>query len=78
LDRVFGICVDRINNLRNVSPFNDTSPAITSNYKDFQRFVDLLRTLQIDDLIAIGENPTISFPISILELKTKHGFHKIF
>lgn len=74
LDRVFGICVDRINNLRNVSPFNDTSPAITSNYKDFQRFVDLLRTLQIDDLIAIGENPTISFPDKYLRIKNETRF----
>ena len=54
IDRVFALCVERINNLLNAPTASGPTPADEPHYKKFKRMLELLYQLQIAGLIEIG------------------------
>ena len=54
VERVFGICVERINNLYNAPSASGPTPEEQPRYRKFKRMLEILRTLQIENLIEIG------------------------
>jgi len=52
--RVFGICLERINNLENCPRASGPTPEDEPKYKKFKRMLTLLRQLQIEGLIEVG------------------------
>ncbi len=76
LDRIFDICVERVNDLRNAPTASGPTPALTPEYKKFKRFVELLRIMQLNDLYAIGEDPVHAFPDKIFRIKNDDRFAK--
>ena len=69
VERVFGICVERINNLYNAPSASGPTPEEQPRYRKFKRMLEILRTLQIASLIEIGldleaeENKNLVFSI---------------
>jgi len=61
IERVFGLTIERLNQLPNAPGASGPTPAHAPKYKNFKRVLWLLRRLQVDDLIQIG-----------LDEKTKH------
>ena len=54
IDRVFGLCFERINNLYNAPSASGPTPDEEPDYEKFNRLLDLLRTLQKERGIEIG------------------------
>jgi hypothetical protein len=54
IDRVFAICVERINDLYNAPRASGPTPPEEPQYKKFQRMLALLNQLQVANLIEIG------------------------
>ena len=54
IDRVFAICLERINDLYNSPRASGPTPLEEPQYKKFQRMLELLYQLQIANLIEIG------------------------
>jgi len=54
IERVFGICMERINNLANAPRASGPAPEDEPKHKKFKRMLELLRQLQLADLIEIG------------------------
>ncbi|MDR0351274.1 MAG: hypothetical protein LBH49_01340 [Puniceicoccales bacterium] len=54
IDRVFDLCVEKINNLDNASTASGPTPKIKPHYEDFFRATELLTTLDSDGNIVIG------------------------
>ena len=52
--RIFGICMERINNLANAPRASGPTPEDEPKYRKFKRMLELLRQLQLADLIEIG------------------------
>jgi len=73
IERVFGISVERMNNLYNAPSASGPSPDIEPEYKRFKRMTSIFRTLQLQDSIELGtdiENDSKTENISIkLNLK---------
>lgn len=54
IDRVFAICVERINDLHNAPRASGPTPPEEPQYKKFQRMLELLYQLQVANLMEIG------------------------
>ena len=54
VERVFGICVERINNLYNAPSASGPTPEEQPRYRKFNRMVQILRILQAASLLEIG------------------------
>ncbi len=54
IDRVFAICIERINDLHNAPRASGPTPPEEPQYKKFQRILELLYQLQVANLIEIG------------------------
>lgn len=54
IDRVFAICIERINDLYNAPRASGPTPPEEPQYKEFQRMLELLNQLQVANLIEIG------------------------
>ena len=54
IDRVFGLCFERINNLYNAPNASGPTPDEEPSYEEFNRLLDLLRKLQKERGIEIG------------------------
>lgn len=54
IDRVFGLCFERINNVYNAPTASGPTPETAPDYQQFNRLLQLLRTLQSRRLIEIG------------------------
>jgi len=54
IERVFGLCLERINNLANAPTASGPTPVSEPVYQDFRRLLELLRKLQEAGLIEIG------------------------
>jgi hypothetical protein len=76
LDRIFDICIERVNGLRNAPTASGPTPELAPEYANFRRFVELLRVLQDHDLFAIGPHPTYAFPDDMFRIKNDHRFAK--
>lgn len=53
VERVFELCAQRINNIRNAPRAAGPTPATAPQYKTFKRLTDLMRNLQIKDGLNI-------------------------
>lgn len=56
MERIFGLCVERINNLYNAPSASGPTPDRAPRYQRFKRMLDLLQKLQSSDQIVIGRN----------------------
>jgi hypothetical protein len=54
VERVFGLCVERINNLYNAPSASGPTPEEQPRYRKFTRMLEILRTLQVSSLVEIG------------------------
>ncbi|MEM7009916.1 MAG: hypothetical protein AAF585_00405 [Verrucomicrobiota bacterium] len=54
-ERVLGMCAERINGLDNASSASGPTPTYVPRYREFQRAMELLRQLQLNDEIFAGE-----------------------
>ncbi len=54
LQRVFGLCVERINNIQNAPRASGPTPANEPEYKQFKNLLSLIRKLQIEGNLAFG------------------------
>lgn len=54
IERVFGICVERINNLFNAAKASGPTPALEPDYKDFKQTLSLLGIIQSYGDMEIG------------------------
>ncbi len=54
IDRVFAICIERINDLHNAPRASGPTPPEEPQYTKFQRMLELLYQLQVANLIEIG------------------------
>jgi hypothetical protein len=56
IERVFGICIERINNLNNASRASGPTPENEPKYKEFRTLLKLLRQLQLEGLVEMGSD----------------------
>jgi hypothetical protein len=56
IDRIFAICVERINSLKNAPKASGPTPPDEPQYKGFKRMLELLHQLHIAGLIEIGSD----------------------
>ncbi len=56
MERIFGLCVERINDLYNAPSASGPTPDHAPRYQRFKRMLDLLQKLQSSDQIVIGRN----------------------
>lgn len=68
IDRVFGLCVERINELDNASRASGPTPEDPPVYTEFTRLTQLLRSLQKEDLIRLGIDPGGTFPDLLMRI----------
>ncbi len=54
ISRVFGLCLERVNDLYNAPTASGPTPENEPDYRDFSQLLELLRTLQNNRLIEIG------------------------
>ncbi|MDH5575372.1 MAG: hypothetical protein OEY80_07820 [Nitrospirota bacterium] len=54
IDRVFGLTIERINDLSNAPRASGPTPENEPRYKEFKRLLSLLRILQLDSHLEIG------------------------
>ncbi len=57
IDRVFGLCFERINNLYNAPSASGPTPKLEPDYEQFNRLLEALHRLQEKRLIEIGTKP---------------------
>ena len=57
IERVFGICMERVNDLRNAPTASGPTPASEPEYRKFRELLDVLRRLQVEDAIEMGADP---------------------
>ncbi len=75
-DRIFNLCIERGNNLYNAPTASGPTPAYAPEYKKFYRFTEILRTLQRNDLINFGEQPSVNFASLMLGIVPAPAFDK--
>jgi hypothetical protein len=68
IERVFGICIERINDLDNASRASGPTPENEPKYKEFRILLKLLRKLQLEGLVEMNpaldvnsKNPILHF-----------------
>ena len=54
ISRVFGLCLERINNLHNAPTASGPTPELAPEFENFDRLLHLLRVLQKNRVIEIG------------------------
>lgn len=69
IERVFGLTVERINNLHNAPRASGPTPEEEPEYKDFKRAIHLMRQLQLTHAMEIG--PDENNELHILFKKTQ-------
>ena len=62
IDRVFGLCFERINNLYNAPTASGPTPQQAPDYEAFNHLLESLSVLQKRQLIEIGTNPPARLP----------------
>jgi len=66
IERIFRVCVQRMNGLRNAPRASGPTPATAPEYKDFNKFAKLIRQLQVNDAlqlthVAVNKKPVAAF-----------------
>ena len=77
IERVFGICIERINNLTNAPRASGPTPDDPPKYKKFKRMLMLLRQLQLADLIEIGRGSNASSGNLVVLLKPDPNYQNV-
>jgi hypothetical protein len=54
VERIYGICVERVNNLYNAPSASGPTPEEEPRFRKFRRMLEILRTLQIANVTEIG------------------------
>ena len=75
-ERVFNLCVERINNLYNAPTASGPTPVFAPEYAGFFRFSELLDRLERNHLIELGEENDINFSDLFMHIKAKPAFEK--
>ncbi len=75
-ERVFNLCVERINNLHNAPTASGPTPVFAPEYVKFFRFTELLNRLQCNHLIELGEHPDENFPSLYMRIIKNPIFEK--
>lgn len=57
IERVFGLCIERLNDLTNAPGASGPTPDYVPKYQRFKRLLALLRHLQLEDRILMGLDP---------------------
>ncbi|MDT8425897.1 MAG: hypothetical protein RQ733_07960 [Methyloprofundus sp.] len=70
-ERILGMCIERINGLRNAPSASGPTPRMEPEYKDFKQFIKSLTYLRDNSLIEIGANIDTSKRIKIYFLPTQ-------
>ena len=66
IERIFGICMERMNDLYNAPRASGPTPEEEPDFKKFKRMLELLRVLQLSDDMEIG--PDLNIDSSIPDL----------
>lgn len=77
IDRVFGLCVERMNDLYNASRASGPTPQEEPEYKQFKRMLSLFRKLQITGDMEIGPDPDNNALELIMLFKAQHVQPKV-
>ncbi|MFQ6723506.1 MAG: hypothetical protein ACLRFH_03845 [Opitutales bacterium] len=75
-ERVFNLCVERINNLYNAPTASGPTPVFAPEYAGFFRFSELLDRLERNHLIELGEENDVNFSDLFMHIKAKPAFEK--
>ena len=75
-ERVFNLCVERVNNLYNAPTASGPTPVFAPEYASFFRFSALLDRLERNHLIELGEHPDENFPSLYMRIAKKPAFEK--
>ena len=75
-ERVFNLCVERVNNLYNAPTASGPTPVFAPEYASFFRFSALLDRLERNHLIELGEDGDVNFSDLFLHIKSKPAFTK--
>jgi len=67
VQRVLGICVERMNHLDNAASASGPTPAYVPRYEEFHRMIELLRTLQKAGLVHAVADPDGNVVLEIRE-----------
>lgn len=68
VDRVFNICVERVNDLYNATEADGPTPESVPTYKPFQAFTSILNEAKDNNLLEFGSEPDRNFPKMCLYL----------
>jgi len=69
IERVFGVCIERINDLNNASRASGPTPEKAPKYKEFMILLKLLRQLQLEGLVEMGPGLDVNTKNLILLFK---------
>lgn len=75
-ERVFNLCVERINNLHNAPTASGPTPVFAPEYAKFFRFSELLDRLERNHLVELGEHPDENFSSLYMRIVKKVAFEK--
>ena len=70
INRVFGLCFERINNLYNAPTASGPTPQLEPDYEQFNHLLESLRTLQEKQMIEIGTTTQPGSPGITMRLVT--------
>ena len=70
ISRVFGLCLERVNNLYNAPTASGPTPETEPDYAAFNQLLQLLRTLQNNRLIEIGAKKNDETSDVVIKLNT--------
>ncbi|GAX63057.1 hypothetical protein SCALIN_C47_0028 [Candidatus Scalindua japonica] len=73
IERVFGVCIERINDLNNASRASGPTPEKAPKYKEFRVLLKLLRQLQLEGLVEMGPGLDVNTKNLILLFKQGHN-----
>ncbi len=74
IERIFGVCIERINNLDNASRASGPTPENEPKYKGFRDLLKLLRKLQLEGLVEMGPDLDINSKNLILLFKQNPNY----
>ena len=74
IERVFGVCIERINDLDNASRASGPTPENEPKYKEFRVLLKLLRKLQLEGLVEMGPDLDKNSKKLILLFKKDHSY----
>lgn len=77
MERIFGLCIERINTLNNAPSASGPTPEYEPRYKQFYKFLTSLTYLHKHNLIEVGSNPKTGKGIEVHLANTNNPQEKI-